>query len=138
MTDPTERPQNCGDCAFWCKLRDNEGLCCLRAPEPGNRPEMAAHWPLTHRVDRCGDGVAAARLSLGAYCANCKHWRRPEHGLNPVNRGDMPMAWWARAGYCARHAPRSVPDPGPRAFWLATLDVDFCGDGVPRERDPES
>ena len=45
-------------------------------------------------------------LSIGTRCADCVFWRRPDGGLNPVNRGDMPMAWWARAGICARHAPR--------------------------------
>ena len=135
MTDVAEMPENCGGCAFWRKLRDTEGVCCRRAPEGSSRPETVAHWPLTHRVDGCGDGVAAARFSLGAYCANCVYWRRPEHGLRPVNRGDMPMAWWARAGHCTRHAPRPASEPGPRGFWPATLDVDFCAEGVARKAD---
>jgi hypothetical protein len=54
-------------------------------------------------------------------------------GLNPVNRGDMPMAWCARAGLSARHAPLAV-EPGPRSFWRATQDADFCAEGSPRQR----
>ena len=130
MTDAVERV-NCGGCAFWRSLRENDGVCCRWAPEATNRPETVAHWPQTRRDEGCGDGVGAAPFSIGAYCANCQHWRRPEHGLNPVNRGDMPRAWWARAGYCTRHATHPVRDPGPRGFWSATVDVDFCGEGVP-------
>lgn len=133
MTDEPVRPPNCGACAFWGKLRDNEGVCRRRAPEATKRPEAAAHWPLTRRIDGCGDGVAGAPLSLGADCANCLHWRRPEQGLRPVNRGDMPMSWWIRAGHCTRHAPRPDSEPGPRGFWPATLNSDFCAEGRPRK-----
>ena len=76
MTDVAERPENCGACAFWRKLRDNEGVCCRWAPEATSHPEAVAHWPLTHRTDGCGDGVAAA-VSLGADLRNCVYWRRP-------------------------------------------------------------
>jgi len=137
MTSATQTPASCGVCAFWRKLRETEGVCCRWAPESARRAETVAHWPLTRRIDRCGDGVVADRFSLGAYCADCIHWRRPEQGLNPLNRGDMPMAWWARAGHCMRHAPRAVQDPGPRGFWPATLDIDFCGEGAPRDSDPK-
>ncbi len=135
MSDVVERPENCGACAFWRGLREHEGVCCRRAPDATQRPESVAHWPLTHRTDVCGDGVAAPRFSLGASCARCAHWRRPAQGLHPVNRGDMSMSWWAQAGHCARHAPRPVSEPGPRAFWPATLDVDFCGEGAARAPD---
>ena len=135
MTEVANRPENCGACAFWRKLRDNDGICCRWAPQATNQPETVAHWPLTYRIDGCGDGVAAARVSPGAACAKCLHWRRPPRGLNPVSRGDMPMTWWARAGHCTRHAPRPVRDPGPRGFWPATLNSDFCAEGAPREGD---
>lgn len=138
MTDRDERPENCGGCAYWRKIRDSEGVCSRRAPEPTSRPESVAHWPQTRRSDGCGDGLPAARFSRGVYCANCLHWRRPEQGLNPVNRGDMPMAWWARAGRCTRHAPRPVDEPGPRGFWPATLDIDFCADGEEKRHEGES
>ena len=138
MTDPAKPPDNCGVCAYWRKLREAEGLCCRRAPDAGNQPETAAHWPLTHRSDRCGDGVAGPPFSRGAHCANCRHWMRPEHGLNPVNRGDMPKAWRARAGNCTRHARRPLHDPGPRGFWAATVDVDFCGEGAPLKTEPRA
>ncbi len=137
MTDPAERFQNCGGCAFWHRLRDGDGACCRWAPEAATRPETAAHWPLTREFEGCGDGVAAAPLSIGSHCVSCVHWRRPELGLNPVNRGDMPMSWWGRAGHCTRHAPRPGRDPGPRGFWRATLDTDFCGEGAARKSEPE-
>ena len=71
------------------------------------------------------DRVALRRLRLLA----------PSRGrLIPVNRGDMPMAWWAKAGICARHAPSPISEPGPRAFWRATQNADFCGEGLGRER----
>ena len=133
-----QRPENCGACAFWRKLRVNEGVCCRFAPEATHRPETVAHWPLTRRNEGCGDGAAGPPFSIGAHCATCLHWRRPEQGLNPVNRGDMPLAWWARAGCRTRHAPRSVREPGPRGFWPATLDVDFCAEGAPRKTEPKS
>ncbi len=132
MTDDVAGPENCGACAFWRKLRDNEGACLRRAPEATSRPEAAAHWPLTHRTDGCGDGVAAPSM-LVADCGACVYWRRPEHGLHPVNRGDMPMSWWARAGHCTRHAPRPTSEPGPRGFWPATLNADLCAEGRPRQ-----
>lgn len=127
-------PPNCAGCAFWRKLRENEGMCRRLAPEPSHRPEEAAHFPQTHSREWCGEGVAAASLSIGSPCADCVFWRHPDGGLNPVNRGDMPMSWWAHAGICARHAPRPTSEPGPRAFWRATQDTDFCAEGVVRER----
>ncbi len=135
MTDVPLRPVNCGACAFWRKLRESEGVCCRHAPDATNRPDEVAHWPLTRNWQWCGEGVEAASLSIGTHCANCDFWRRPDVGLNPVNRGDMPRAWWERAGLCVRYAPRPVREPGPRGFWRATLDVDFCADGQPRRPD---
>jgi hypothetical protein len=78
-------------------------------------------------------GLGAVMLFVDRHCADCAFWRQPAGGLNPVNRGDMPMAWWARAGLCARHAPEPANEPGPRAFWRATLDMDFCGEGAARK-----
>ncbi|RBP04159.1 hypothetical protein DFR50_14032 [Roseiarcus fermentans] len=137
MSDATERPGNCGACAFWRKLRESDGLCRRWAPQATSHPEAVAHWPLTHRGDGCGDGIAAAEFSLVVDCATCVSWRRPSLGLHPVNRGDMPMTWWAHAGTCTRHAPHPVREPGPRGFWPATLDVDGCGEGSPHRRDRE-
>jgi hypothetical protein len=127
-------PLNCAGCAFWLKQREKEGVCRRHAPETSNRPEQVSHWPETHSWQWCGEGVAAAPLSIGSRCADCVFWRHPDGGLNPVNRGDMPMAWWAHAGICARHAPRPDSEPGPRAFWRATQATDFCADGMARER----
>ncbi len=132
MSDQSVRPANCAGCAFWRKLREQEGLCARHAPEPSIRPDEAAHFPQTHNWQWCGEGVAAEPMSIGSRCADCLYWRRPDGGLNPVNRRDMPMAWWAQAGICARHAPRPVPEPGPRAFWRATQGADFCAEGLPR------
>ena len=134
MTADRRPPPNCSGCAFWRKLRENEGVCCRHAPTASNRPEEVAHWPQTHSRQWCGEGIAAGPLSIGSRCEDCVYWRHPEGGLNPVNRGDMPMAWWAKAGICARHAPSPISEPGPRAFWRATQNADFCGEGLGRER----
>jgi hypothetical protein len=99
-------------------------------------PQRSPHWPQTHGQQWCGEGVTAAPLSIGSRCADCVFWRHPDGGLNPVNRGDMPKVWWTHAGIWARHAPRPDSEPGPRAFWRATQDTDFCADGVAREQDP--
>ena len=111
MSGERASPLNCAGCAFWRKLRDNEGVCSRHAPEPSYIPEHVAHWPQTHSREWCGEGVVAASLSIGSHCADCTFWRHPDGGLNPVNRRDMPMAWWAHAGICARHAPRPVSTP---------------------------
>jgi hypothetical protein len=132
MIDEQARPANCASCAFWRKVREHEGVCSRHAPEPSSTPEQVAHWPQTHSRQWCGEGIAAPSLPMGTRCADCVYWRHPDGGLNPVNRGDMPMAWWARAGICARNAPRSVSEPGPRAFWRATLETDSCAEGAPR------
>jgi hypothetical protein len=134
MVDQASRPANCAGCAFWRKLREQEGVCGRHAPHPSTRPEEVAHWPQTHSRQWCGEGVIAAALSIGSHCADCPFWLHADGGLHPVNRGDMPMAWWARAGICARHAPLPVSEPGPRSFWRATQDVDFCAEGLPRQR----
>jgi hypothetical protein len=132
MNDPV-RPANCAACAFWRKFREHEGACTRHAPEASMRPEEVAHWPETHSRQWCGEGVAAEALSIGSHCADCAFWSRTEGGLDPVNRRDMPMAWWARAGICGRHAPRPVPEPGPRSFWRATQGTDFCAEGLPHD-----
>jgi hypothetical protein len=69
---------------------------------------------------------------VGARCGDCRFWRRPEGGLEPFSRSDMPASWWARAGLCLLHAPQPTSEPGPRAFWQATQEGDRCGEGVPR------
>jgi hypothetical protein len=133
MTDSSTLAPNCAGCAFWGKLRGREGVCCRHAPKSSHRPEEVAHFPMTHGHQWCGDGSVGLPFSIGCHCVDCVFWRRPELGLNPVNRGDMPMAWWARAGLCARQAPQPAREPGPRAFWRATLDTDFCGEGMARK-----
>jgi hypothetical protein len=132
MSDQPVKPANCAACAFWRKLREHEGLCVRHAPETSVHPDEAAHWPQTHGWQWCGEGVVAEATPIGAHCADCVYWRRPESGLHPINRRDMPMSWWERAGICGRHAPRPVSEPGPRSFWRATHDADFCAEGLPR------
>ena len=108
MSDQPVRPANCEACAFWRKLREHEGLCARHAPETSVHPDETAHWPQTHGWQGCGEGVVAEATSIGTHCAECVYWRRPESGLHPVNRRDMPMAWWDRAGMLqpSRAAPR--------------------------------
>ena len=115
MTDESTRPANCGACAFWRKLRDNDGVCCRHAPR-GRRihPEQVAHWPQTHRQQWCGEGVVPRRRSRSGRTARIASiWRRPGTG--------------APSGQSGRHAdgvvgvrrdlrpPRAAPrsEPGP-------------------------
>ncbi|MGD0185299.1 MAG: hypothetical protein ABSC25_08610 [Roseiarcus sp.] len=135
MNDATGIPADCAHCAFWFRMREHEGICRRHAPESGMRSEEVAHWPLTHAHQWCAEGALAASPAPGSTCADCSYWRRPEGGLNPVDRGDMTMAWWTRAGNCAHHAPRPVSEPGARAFWRATHSADSCGEGLPRQAD---
>jgi ribosomal protein L37E len=135
LNDAPEIPADCAHCAFWRRMREYEGSCRRRAPEADQRAEQVAHWPQTHSRQWCGEGALAVSPAPASTCADCRYWRHPEGGLNPVDRGDMPMAWWALAGYCARHAPKPVPEPGARAFWRATHSADSCGEGVSRRTD---
>ena len=133
-------PPNCAGCAFWRKLRENEGMCRRLAPEPSHRPEEAAHFPQTHSREWCGEGVAAASLSIGSRCADCVFWRHPDGGLNPVNRGDMPMSWWAHAGIApaTRRAPPPNRGPAPSGAQRRTrifAPRAWCGNATsPRRR----
>lgn len=129
MTESHAR--NCGECAFWARLYEQVGVCRRHAPVSTWRSDEVAHWPETRESQVCGEGLVAAKQP-GAKCANCIYWRRMPTGMNPVDRGDMPKAWWARAGVCIRAAPRPSAEPGPRAFWQATGEDDGCGDGVQR------
>lgn len=52
-----------------------------------------------------------------------------------MNRSDMPNSWWSNAGVCARRAPKPITEPGPRAFWRATSQTDYCGDGARTQAD---
>jgi hypothetical protein len=123
----------CADCAYWEKVREVDGHCRRFAPEAARLAEEVSHWPLTHARQGCGDGETAACATPRVTCAVCIYWRRYKGGLHPMNRSDMPNNWWARAGVCIRRAPKPAAEPGPRAFWRATADIDFCGEGVARE-----
>jgi hypothetical protein len=136
MSAPDTRPAKCAECCFWQQLREHEGLCRRHAPRASRRSDDVAHWPQTRARQVCGEGLTAATRP-GATCAACLYWRSTATGLNPVDRGDMQKAWWARAGMCVRYAPSPSSEPGPRAFWPATADVDGCGDGVVRSADGE-
>jgi hypothetical protein len=135
MKDAPDQVRSCARCIYWQKLRDNEGLCRRHAPSASVRSEQVAHWPQTHAGQWCAEGLVAS-VRPGANCSACDFWRHAEGGLNPMDRGDMPMSWWARAGLCVRHAPRPNAEPGTRAFWQATLGADSCGDGVVRDEPP--
>ncbi|MGB7973068.1 MAG: hypothetical protein WCF81_01680 [Roseiarcus sp.] len=131
MTDERVRPANCAACAFWRKHGEHQGLCVRHAPDASAHPEEVAHWPETHSSHWCGEGVAADAAPAGPHCKDCIYWRRGGE-LNPVDRGYMLRAWWAKAGICARHAPRPGADPGSRSFWRATQGTDLCAEGLPR------
>ena len=59
-TGPDREWGGCGTCAFWRRLRDGDGVCYRWAPEASTRPETTAHWPLTHQLEGCGDGLMLA------------------------------------------------------------------------------
>jgi len=132
LTEQSARPANCAACAHWRQQRDSEGFCTAHAPRASAEPETVAHWPQVHSWQWCGEGVATV-YKVGVRCDECRFWYRPATGLNPSSRSDMPMAWWATAGLCLRHAPRPVAEPGPRTFWQATQGGDGCGEGVARD-----
>ena len=131
MSDQSVRPANCAGCAFWRKLREQEGLCARHAPEPSIRPDEAAHFPQTHNWQWCGEGVAAEPMSIGSRCADCLYWRRPDGGLNPSTvatcrwpgglRRELrppcaaPGSRAGTAGILARHARRRLLRRGPAA-----------------------
>ncbi len=125
------RARNCGECVYWRSLQEQIGLCRRRAPGASLRSDEVAHWPLTREREVCGQGRVGVEHACIS-CTSCTYWRRPQTGLNPVDRGDMTMAWWAKAGLCVREAPAPSSEPGPRSFWLATGDADGCGEGVER------
>ena len=129
MTAEATYLQACAQCAFWENLRDGEGLCRRRAPQAAYRAEQVAHWPQTHGYEGCGEHTAPT-VAKRVNCSECAFWRRFRGGMHPMNRSDMPNSWWAHAGRCARHAPRPVTEPGPRAFWRATAETDSCGEGL--------
>jgi hypothetical protein len=119
----------CTECVYWRQSPDKGGLCRRRAPDATVRAEQVAHWPHTEPQQGCGDGVAGTADRADA-CASCSFWRRYPGGMHPMNRGDMPNQWWAHAGLCMRHAPKPAIEPGPRGFWRATSESDYCGEGV--------
>lgn len=122
----------CDQCAFWKMTRPPvEGACSRNAPRAGATSDVIAHWPTTHGRQGCGEFAAAESNPHPVACGACLYWFRPEIGLQPVDRGDKPGSWWAQAGLCVRHAPTPVSEPGPRAFWCATHQSDFCSEGAP-------
>lgn len=135
MDDSQSNPVRCADCAFWRHVKESDGTCRRHAPDCAARSEEVAHWPQTRGYQGCGEGAPAAPAAPGLTCGNCVYWHRPAGGLAPFDRGDMPKSWWDRAGFCVRHAPKPLSEPGARAFWRATHDAEFCAEGHPRKRD---
>lgn len=133
MNDAPHIPADCAHCEYWRRIREYEGTCRRRAPDCSVRAEEVAHWPQTHSRQGCGEWTPQGSSAHGAKCDECAYWRHPDGGLNPVDRRDMPMSWWALAGICARHAPRPATEPGARAFWRATHSADSCGEGLARD-----
>ena len=96
LNDAPESPADCANCVFWRRLREHEGDCRRRAPEPA---PVAPNRSRTGRRPTAINGAATApsprRPRRARLAPTVFYWRHPEGGLNPVDRGDMPMAWWA-------------------------------------------
>jgi hypothetical protein len=122
----------CDQCLFWKMARPGEGWCRRRAPGPANESDRVAHWPTTHGAQGCGEFLQLGAARELVLCGQCRYWRKPAGGLQPVDRGDKTAHWWAQAGLCVRHAPEPISEPGPRAFWRATLGTDSCAEGLLR------
>ncbi len=125
----------CRMCAFWLSHGET-GYCHRNAPAAGGRALEVARWPETRAKDGCGEGLVTETPPYVApepRCGLCTFWRRPSNGIDPVSRGDHPMAWWFEAGVCRRYAPRPQAELGLRAFWRVTHRADFCFDGFKRQ-----
>jgi hypothetical protein len=129
--------ETCEHCLFWKMARPSEGWCLRRAPVPVGEAERIAHWPTTHGAQGCGEFLERGSAYEMPACGDCRYWRKPAQGLQPVDRGDKPTAWWAQAGKCARHAPTPQSEPGPRAFWRASHASDSCAEGLRVHRSRE-
>ena len=130
--------QKCAVCVFWKMARPGEGACHHYAPLPTYVSDSIAHWPTTHGGQGCGEFVSHGSAYELITCGDCRFWRKPASGLQPVDRADKPLSWWAQAGFCARHAPHPQSEPGPRAFWRATHTTDRCAEAMRRESDQKS
>jgi hypothetical protein len=126
--------ERCDQCLFWKMARPGEGRCLRRAPKPVPDSDRIAHWPTTHGGQGCGEFVEIGAAFDIVLCGQCRYWRQPPLGLQPIDRGDKPSQWWAQAGLCTRHAPSPVSEPGPRAFWRASHSADSCGEGLLRPK----
>jgi hypothetical protein len=126
--------ERCDQCLFWKMARPGEGRCLRRAPKPVPESDRISHWPTTHGGQGCGEFVEIGAAFDFVLCGQCRYWRKPAAGLQPIDRGDKPSHWWAQAGLCTRHAPNPVSEPGPRAFWRASHVTDSCGEGLLRPR----
>lgn len=123
----------CGGCRFWRAGAGTAGTCRRNAPASGNSPAEVAHWPETDRLDMCGEGIpAAAFAGQMVVCRHCLYWHETSagQGLSPVNRRDHIKEWWLQAGYCVRHAPVPLAEPGCHGFWRVTHATDGCAEGV--------
>ena len=126
--------ERCDQCLFWKMARPGEGRCLRRAPKPVPESDRISHWPTTHGAQGCGEFVEIGAAFDFVLCGQCRYWRKPAAGLQPIDRGDKPSHWWAQAGLCTRHAPSPVSEPGPRAFWRASHVADSCGEGLLRPK----
>ncbi len=130
MAGEAVKDLKCSLCLYWRMSRPNEGWCLRLAPDVASSADRIAHWPLTHGEQYCGEFESSAAALKLPHCVDCRFWRRPQNGFEPVDRGDKLFSWWENAGHCCRNAPRPSTDPGPRAYWPATNAADQCGSGM--------
>lgn len=123
----------CKACLFWDSGTGSERACRRHAPAATDQRFEVARWPETRATDGCGEGQPLdAPKRARQQCEGCAFWLRPGIGIDPGQRGDHLRAWWQKAGYCCRFAPRPGPDIGVHAFWRATHASDYCFDGRPK------
>ena len=116
---PSGPAPNCAGCAFWRKLRENEGVCCRHAPETrtglkrsrtGRRRTAGSGAAKASPPLRCRSGRAAPSESIGRS-------RRRTEPRQPRRHAD------GLVGTCRKlRTPRAAPDLRTRSTRLLAGD----------------